>query len=274
MEQNQKITVPINNLHPNPDNPRVEAGDVTELAASIREHGIRQDIIVRPAPEFGEGHYIIEDGYRRWVAAMHILDEVQVSVSIPKPDDNLAIREIVTSLVTTLHRKDLSAMEKAKAYGRLRDEAGMSHQEIANLMGLRSDSSVSRHLSLLELSPAYQRAVASGKTSVDRALEAVVWKRAYDRKAKGQKPANVEWEPAHFTKDHPLASRARTMCDAREHTHRRRYGNVACGNCWETVIRQDQNTVDRVEYRASGFDVPFIPPIMTPSNETNHKETT
>lgn len=266
----QTITVPLENLHPNPHNPRNEAGDVTELAASIKSQGILQDILVRPAPEFGPEHYMIEDGYRRWVAAKQHFTHVRVTVVTPEPHENLAVREIIISLTTTIHRTDLNAIERAKAYGRLRDEAGMNQQQIAKLMGLKSDSSVSRSLSLLELSPSYQRAVATGKTPVDRAVQAVQRKRAQNRKDQGHKPAKVEWEPEHFTRDHHLAGKARTMCDAREHTNRRRYGKVACGQCWETVIRQDQNVVDRVEYQGMGFEVPFIPPIMTPDNDTNH----
>jgi ParB family chromosome partitioning protein len=146
----------------------------------------------------------------------------------------------------------------------------MNQTEIAKLMGFKSDGTVSRALSLLELSPSYQKAVASGSTSVERALEAVGRKRAIQRRTKGLKPANTEWEPDHFTSAHHLAKKARTMCDAREHTARRRYGKVACGHCWETVIRQDQNTVDRVEYKSLGLEVPFMPPIMTPSNDTRN----
>lgn len=260
-------TVNIRNIHPNPANPRNEAGDVTDLAASIRENGVLHNILVRPAPELGPDEYVIEDGYRRWVAARHITEEMEVVVRIPGPDENLAVREVVTSLITTIHRKDLTAMERARAYGRLRDEAGMTNVQIAELMGLKSDGTVSRSLSLLELSPSYQKAVESGTASIERALEAVGRKRAKERKDKGHNPAKVEWEPDHFTKDHHLARKARTMCDAREHTARRRYGNVACGLCWETVIRQDQSTADRVEYQEQGFQVPFIAPIMTPDNE-------
>jgi ParB family transcriptional regulator, chromosome partitioning protein len=262
-----RLLVRLDHIHPNPDNPRTEAGDVTELANSIRQHGIKQDIVVRVSQEHGIGHFVIEDGYRRWVAAKTVLEQVYVKVERPQPHENLAIREVITSLVTDLHRQDLTPIERAKAYGRLRDEAGMNQAQIAKKMGLRSDSSVSRSLALLELSPGYQKAVAEGKASVERALEAVGRQRAKDRQKKGQKPAKVEWEPEHFTKDHPLAKKARTMCDAREHTGRRRYGGVACGNCWETVIRQDENLTVRVEYKGLGFDVPFIPPIMTPDNE-------
>jgi ParB/RepB/Spo0J family partition protein len=256
------IRVSVDKIHPNPDNPRIEAGDVTELAASIRKQGILQELLLRPAPEFGDGHYIIEDGYRRWVAARQVLTAVPARIRIPHPKESLTVREIVTSMVTTIHRRDLNAMEKARALGRLRDEANMSQVQIAQELGIDSGT-VSRYLALLELSPAYQQSLLRGTASVERALSAVKDKRARERKNKGQKPITVGWEPDHFTPNHHLAKKAKTMCDAREHSGRRRYGNVACGQCWETVIRQDQNTVDRVEFEAMGFKVPFKPPVMT-----------
>lgn len=267
-------TVPIENVHPNPDNPRNEAGDVSELSASIREQGILEDIIVRPAPEIGEDQYMILDGYRRWVAARTVLTSVNVSVRTPHPNENLAVSEIIMSLTTTLHRRDLGPIDRAKAYARLRDEAGMTQVQIARMMGLKNDSSVSTYLSLLELSPSYQKNVAEGRATVTGAIAAVQRKRAIERKVKGHKPVGAEWEPDHFTKNHHLAKKAQTMCDARDHNGRRRYGKVACGNCWETVIRQDEAKAVQIEYQGMGLEVPFIPPVMTASTRretTNHK---
>jgi ParB family transcriptional regulator, chromosome partitioning protein len=274
MSITETVTVPLDRLHPNPDNPRKEAGDVTELANSIRQHGIKHRIIVRPAPEFGEGHYMIMDGYRRWVAAQIVLTSVTVDVENPHPDENLAISEILMALVTSLHTEKLGPMEKARAYQRLMKEGGMTQKQVADTMGFKSDSSVNQYLSLLELSPGYQKAVETGRVSVARAMEAVKRTRAIQRKTKGQKPHGTEWEPDHFTPNHSLAKKARAMCDAREHTGRRRIGHVACGQCWETVIRQDEALSVKTEYKGMGFDVPFIPPIMTPGTvreTTNHR---
>jgi ParB family chromosome partitioning protein len=257
----QRTLLAIDVLHPNPNNPRIEAGDVTELSRSIRENGIMQDLLVWPAPEFGEGHYMIEDGYRRWVAARPILSAVPCLVRIPHPGEDPATRTLVTALVTSIHRQELNAIEKARAYGRLRDEAYLTQDQIASMLGI-STSSVSRYLALLDLTTASQDRVIKGTLSVEAALTAVKRHRAKDRKGKGHKPIDVGWEPDHFTLKHPMAKRAIALCEAREHTNRRRLGGIACGQCWETAIRQDQMNVDSVAYREAGHDVPFIPPVL------------
>lgn len=55
-----------------------------------------------------------------------------------------------------------------------------------------------------------------------------------------------EWEPDHFTPGHQLAKKAKALCEAREHTLRRRVGKTACGQCWETVIRADERIAAEV----------------------------
>jgi ParB family chromosome partitioning protein len=264
-------TVLLSHLHPNPANPRVEAGDVTDLALSIREQGIVHDILVRPSPEFGVGHFVIEDGFRRWVAAegnarMGLGPEtVQVRIRSLKPGENYAVREVVTSLVTTIHRTDLRAMEKAHAFEALMRETGKNQSEVARMIGVNS-STVGRYLSLLELAPQAQKRVSDGTLSVEDAIDAVIKHRAKARKDKGQAAVDPGWEPLYLAKTHPLAKKARTMCDAREHNNRRRLDGVACGQCFETVIRQDQSTVDRMEYneafKNAGLSVPFTAPIF------------
>ena len=55
--------------------------------------------------------------------------------------------------------------------------------------------------------------------------------------------AHGGWEPDHFTSQHPLARKAKALCDGREHQMRRRVGKHACGECRETVIRADERAV-------------------------------
>ena len=64
------------------------------------------------------------------------------------------------------------------------------------------------------------------------------------RSQRGRRRSRPLWEPDHFTTGHRLAREARALCDAREHTGRRRVGKVACGQCWETVIRQDERAAE------------------------------
>jgi hypothetical protein len=91
-----------------------------------------------------------------------------------------------------------------------------------------------------------------GRVSVKDASDAVRRSRSRERRRKGQKPVNIFWEPAHFTRRHPLAQTASIMCDARKHTQRRHRGKEAgfpgaCEQCWETAIRQDQDIIGSVK---------------------------
>lgn len=258
-----EIQVPANRIHPNPNNPRREAGDVTELAASIRENGILQSVLLIPDTARGGDYFLLEAGFRRWTAARQIAEAypIPARVSIPKPGENMASRALITGLVENLHREGLGPMEKAHAYGRLRKEFDMTQAQIAKRVGLKSAGSVSRYLSLLDLSEATQDRVASGKLTVEDAAKAVVRTRQRARIAKGQKPVDNGWEPDHFTKNHFLWRKAKKLCDDREHNNRRRLGDVACGKCWEDVIRRDQTTVDQNTYQeVIGKPVPFLSP--------------
>lgn len=272
----QQQEIHVKRLHPNPDNPRQEAGDVTELAASIRRHGVLEPLLVIPAPWLNKGpgtgdQYLIEAGYRRWVAGSKILSTLPCIVRIPHSSENIKQRAIVTGLVENLHRDNLTAMEKAKAYGRLRDEFGMTQAQIATEAGLHI-SSISRYLKLLDLAPQAQERVAKGTLKVEDALAAVTKHRAKQRVKEGKKPVDVGWEPDHFTDMHHLAKKARVMCDAREHTSRRRLG-PACGQCWEDAIRQDQTTVLQAAYleaKRDSFQPTFMPPFNTADGEVRN----
>lgn len=252
-------------ISPNPDNPRYEAGDVTALARSIREDDLLSPLLVIPAPQLGEGQYMLEDGYRRWVSVAGDEEEIPCTVRFPAEDEDLSVRALVTGLVTDLHKEHLTALERAEAYGRLRDEAGMSQADIARRLGLH-DSTIARYLSLLELSDKSKEAVKEKRITVEKAIAAVQKHRASQRRRKGKKPAEVGWEPDHFTKKHHLAKRARVMCDAREHNSRRRLGDVACGQCWEDAIRQDQTTILQAAYlegQREKMNPTFLPPFHT-----------
>lgn len=266
----KQIMVERDKLHPNPDNPRYEAGDVTELARSIRKNGILQDLLVRNAPDKGYDHFYIEAGERRWVASKGILKMLPCKVVPISAGEDLATRALFIALIENLHRSDLSAMEKARAYGRLRDEKHMTQQQISEQLGFHN-STVSRYLKLLELAPQAQKRVESGDLKVEDALSAITKHRAKERKSIGKKPVDVGWEPPNFTRHHALAKRARIMCDAREHNNRRRLDGVACEHCWEVAIRQDQQRIDFAEFKDKNPTAIFMPPIMTAVDLANNQ---
>lgn len=123
--------------------------------------------------------------------------------------------------------------------GALRDEHGMTATAIAKRLGL-SDATVGYYLSLLELDANSREKVRGGELQVTDAVEAVRRIRKRRRKKSGAAQVGAVWEPDYFTVSHPLARKAHLLCQAREHTMRRRIGKVACGQCWETVIREDE----------------------------------
>lgn len=270
-----EIAVRLDNLHPNPDNPRHEPGDIGELAASIREHGLLQSLLVRPAEQFGSGHYFIEAGWRRWTAMRLGTDheEAPCRVWIGTASSNPRQHSVVVGVIENVHRANLDPIEKAQAFGKLHDEFGMTQNEIGKTVGL-SGATVSEYMTLLELDEPSQERVRLGRVSVKDASAAVRKSRRQARRRKGQKPINIFWEPEHFTNKHPLAHNASAMCDARGHTQRRRLGKKgafrgACGQCWETAIRSDQDIVGSVKKELGGADTAGR--ILTDAMGGNHR---
>ncbi len=133
-------------VRPNPNQPRrnFDQEALQALADSIRSAGLMQPIVVRPD---GTSHQIIA-GERRWRAAQIVgLD------TIPAVIHDVDDRQVAEwSLVENLQREDLNAIEKAQAFQRLSDEFELTHQQIAEAVGLHR-ASVTNHIRLLELDP-------------------------------------------------------------------------------------------------------------------------
>jgi ParB family transcriptional regulator, chromosome partitioning protein len=211
---------------------------LTELADSVRAHGILQPLIVTVHPEI-PGRYQLLAGHRRLAAAkLARVDRVPCMVrGDPGKGDAPAIEVM---LVENCQRRDLGPVDKAEAMGALR-KAGYTAAEICRRTGL-SSATVTNYLALLELSAASLEQIRSGVLTAEDGLRAVRVTRARARKRSGTPAMGAVWEPDHFTASHPLARHARALCEAREHTLRRRIGKTACGQCWETAIRKDEQT--------------------------------
>ncbi|MER7500484.1 ParB/RepB/Spo0J family partition protein [Nonomuraea pusilla] len=235
--------LPLARVHDHPGNIRDEVGDVSELAASIRAQGLLQPITVRPHPTM-PGHYQLLAGHRRRAAAL--LAELETVPAIIRTDvtDSSAIELM---LVENVHRASLNPMEKAEAVGNLRD-MGYNGATIATRTGL-APGTVSYLLSLLELDEKSKERVRTGELTVTDAVNAVrrLRKKAREARAAGSAVQPWSWEPDYLTKTHPLARKAARLCEAREHTTRRRIGQTACGQCWESVIRADERVVIAAE---------------------------
>ncbi|MBI1867757.1 MAG: ParB/RepB/Spo0J family partition protein [Methylocystis sp.] len=163
--------IPIEFLRPNPRNPRVtfSEGDLADLAASIREKGIIQPVIVRTAPGIADAYEIIA-GERRWRAAQQA-GLRDIPVVLLEADDREALE---LAIIENVQRADLNAIEEATGYARLCAEFAYAHGDLAKIIG-KSRSHVANTLRLLNLPEATRRLVRDGALSAGhaRALLAV-----------------------------------------------------------------------------------------------------
>ncbi|MCP4231713.1 MAG: ParB/RepB/Spo0J family partition protein [bacterium] len=147
----QQATILLKEITVNPEQPRakIDKASLKELAASIKENGVIQAILVRPKDG---GGYELVAGERRFSAAKIAgLREIPADVR-DIPDDML----LTLALVENLLREDLNAIEEAKAYRKLVDERGLTHAEIAKIVG-KSRPEISNKLRLLDLHPYIQK---------------------------------------------------------------------------------------------------------------------
>lgn len=133
--------IPVEKLEPNPNQPRVDMGDLEDLIASIKEKGILEPLLVRPS-EVG-GRYMIISGERRYRAALEA--ELREVPCIEMDVDERNVAEI--ALIENLQRKDLTAYEEAEGYLALIERFGYTHEEVAKKIG-KSRSSVTEALSI------------------------------------------------------------------------------------------------------------------------------
>ena len=162
--RSQKL-VPVEFLHPNPRNPRRLFADVEldELAASIRERGIIQPILVRTA-RGGPDSYEIIAGERRWRAAQRAGTH-DVPIVILEVDDREALE---LAIVENVQRTDLNPLEEAAGYQALTDEFGHNQDEIAKIVG-KSRSHVANTVRLLKLPETVKGYLNEGKISAGHA---------------------------------------------------------------------------------------------------------
>jgi ParB family transcriptional regulator, chromosome partitioning protein len=157
--------VPVEFLHPNPRNPRrlFAETELDELAASIRERGIIQPILVRTA-RGGPDSYEIIAGERRWRAAQRAGTH-DVPIVILEVNDREALE---LAIVENVQRTDLNPLEEAAGYQALTDEFGHHQDEIAKIVG-KSRSHVANTLRLLKLPESVKTYLNDGKISAGHA---------------------------------------------------------------------------------------------------------
>jgi ParB family transcriptional regulator, chromosome partitioning protein len=157
--------VPIEYLRPNPRNPRRNYADaeLDELAASIKQHGIIQPVVVRALRGVKDAYEIIA-GERRWRAAqraaLHDIPIMPVEAS-----DSEALE---LAIIENVQRSDLNPLEEAGGYQALASDYGHSHEEIARIVG-KSRSHVTNTLRLLKLPEPVKAYIHAGKITAGAA---------------------------------------------------------------------------------------------------------
>jgi len=149
--------VPVESIKRNPRQPRLKFNDdeLNDLAASIKEHGVIQPLIVTPN---NDGTFILIAGERRLQASQRA--GLQTVPVIPRQANNQELLEL--ALIENVQRADLNPMEEAEAYLHLADDFGMSHDMIAKRVG-KSRVAVTNTIRLMNLADAVKQALVDGK---------------------------------------------------------------------------------------------------------------
>lgn len=188
------VEIAINDLRPGRYQPRRRLSEdaLSELAASIREQGVLQPLVVRAATDSasesgGEAgsEYEIVAGERRWRAAK-MAGLVTVPVVVRELDDQSAL---AVALIENLQREDLNPIDQAHSLSRLAGEFGLTHEQVARAVG-RSRAAVSNLLRLLDLHDEVKDMLADGRIdmgharavlSLDRDRQVTMARRAHTR---------------------------------------------------------------------------------------------
>lgn len=156
--------VPIEFISPNPRNPRRNFAEeeLADLANSIREHGIVQPVVVRPAPV--EGRYEIIAGERRWRAAQRA-GLTEVPVIVRDVDDRVALE---LAIIENVQRSDLNPIEEAIGYQQLMEEHNYTQADLGQVIG-KSRSHVANTLRLLKLPQSVRDMIVNGELTAGHA---------------------------------------------------------------------------------------------------------
>lgn len=155
--------IKLSEIDADPEQPRrhFDEAALDEMAASIKEHGVLQPIVVTPH----KGRYQIVAGERRFRASSRAgVDKIPALVRTLSGQHKLEL-----SLIENLQRRDLNVLETATAYLKLRDQFNLTLEEIGRRVGGKSVSTVSNTLRLLRLPESVRQAIAEGRLSEGQA---------------------------------------------------------------------------------------------------------
>jgi ParB family chromosome partitioning protein len=229
------LELPLGEIQPNPLQPRrhFETETLQGLAASIRQHGVLQPVVVHRA---ATGGYYLITGERRWRAAkLAGLARVPAVVRELTAD----VDQLALALIENLQREDLTPIEEARGYHHLRSELSLSQEQIAERVG-KDRSTVANALRLLQLPLPVQESVDAGVLSGGHA-RALVGLADADRQValaercvregwsvreleRRLKPALARKRPAPDPETAAAADRLASALGTRVEIHRRRRG--------------------------------------------------
>lgn len=157
------LDIAVDHIHPNTHQPRkhFDEDSLASLTASVRELGVLQPILVRPA---ADDRFELIAGERRWRAAKRA-GLVSIPAIVKTTTD---VHSLEQALVENLHRSDLNPLEEAAAYQQLIEDFQLTHDELAKRMG-KSRAAITNTLRLFQLPPSVQRLVAEGQLSAGHA---------------------------------------------------------------------------------------------------------
>ncbi|MCB0975304.1 MAG: ParB/RepB/Spo0J family partition protein [Actinobacteria bacterium] len=150
--------LPIGEIRPNHYQPRQFFDDdaIAQLAASIKELGLLQPVLVRPS----ETGYELIAGERRWRASQ-LAGLTHIPALVREVDDNTSLEQ---AIVENIHREQLNPLEEAAAYQQLIDDFGLTHHSVAQRVG-KSRATITNSLRLLQLPASVQRMVREDQLS-------------------------------------------------------------------------------------------------------------
>jgi ParB/RepB/Spo0J family partition protein len=157
--------IPVDRIESNPEQPRLAFDETTleELAASIREHGVLQPILVRP---IGENHFQLIAGERRWRAS-RIAGMTSIPALVEDIDDDTALE---ISIIENLQREDISPLDEAAMYDRMIRDHGYSIRKLADKLG-KDKGYLENRLRLADAPPEVRELVSLRKDTLSHAYE-------------------------------------------------------------------------------------------------------
>lgn len=165
MTTDTAMTVRLDQLVPNPDNPRETLGAIEDLAASIQSIGVLQRLLVHPV---GDGVFMVVDGHRRFWAMRLLEYPHSIPVEVRTMD---RAQRISAAVAAGTFSRAISPIDQAKAFRHL-EQMGLTRAQIEQATGVNQPT-ISTRLRLLELTPAQQTAVHEGRMTLEAAKRAV-----------------------------------------------------------------------------------------------------